>query len=147
MLFRSDVLRTCQLRWAIESAFSAMKARGLNLEATHMTAPERISRLFGLLCIALAWMTRIGAQRTETCAPRQDKRGRAVVSVTRIGWQILSQAARWGGEVFWDCLRLLRMPFSTASTSVPEVSGAEGLARTFEDASRSRLPAKPIQAP
>ncbi|BBN97071.1 IS4 family transposase [Deinococcus grandis] len=113
-----DVLRTYQLRWAIESAFSAMKARGLNLEATHMTAPERISRLFGLLCIALAWMTRIGAQRTETCTPRQDKRGRAVVSVTRIGWQILSQAARWGGEVFCDCLRLLGMPFPTASTSV-----------------------------
>ena len=113
-----DVLRTYQLRWAIESAFSAMKARGLNLEATHMTAPERISRLFGLLCIALAWMTRIGAQRTETCTPRQDKRGRAVVSVTRIGWQNLSQAARWGGEVFCDCLRLLGMPFPTASTSV-----------------------------
>ncbi|GGN45462.1 hypothetical protein GCM10010842_34990 [Deinococcus daejeonensis] len=74
-----------------------------------MTAPERISRLFRLLCIALAWMTRIGAQRTETHAPRQDKRGRAVVSVTRIGWQILRQAARWGGEVFCDCLQLLGM--------------------------------------
>ncbi|MDR6221526.1 hypothetical protein J2Y00_005163 [Deinococcus soli (ex Cha et al. 2016)] len=83
-----------------------------------MTVPERISRLFGLLCIALAWMTRIGEQRTEIHAPRQDKRGRAVVSVTRIGWQILSQAARWGGDDFWDCLRLLEMPCLTASTSV-----------------------------
>ncbi|GGL18102.1 hypothetical protein GCM10010844_41180 [Deinococcus radiotolerans] len=30
-----DVLRTYQLRSAIESAFSALKARGLNFEATH----------------------------------------------------------------------------------------------------------------
>lgn len=36
------------------------------LEATHLTTPKRISRLFGLLCIALAWMTRIGTQRTGT---------------------------------------------------------------------------------
>lgn len=115
-----DVLRTYRLRWAIESAFSALKSRGLNLEATHMTAPERISRLFGLLCIALAWMTRIGAQRTATHAPRRDNRGRAVVSQTRIGWQILSQAARWGGDDFWNCLRLLGMPFPTASTSVSQ---------------------------
>ncbi|UBV45491.1 IS4 family transposase (plasmid) [Deinococcus taeanensis] len=113
-----DVLNTYRLRWAIESAFSALKSRGLNLEATHMTAPERISRLFGLLCIALAWMTRVGAQRGATQSPRRDKRGRAVVSVTRIGWQILTQAARWGGDNFWDCLRLLGMPFPTASTSV-----------------------------
>nr|WP_043804877.1 transposase [Deinococcus gobiensis] len=113
-----DVLNTYRLRWAIESAFSSLKSRGLNLEATHMTAPARISRLFGRLCLALAWMTRVGAQRTATHAPRRDKRGQAVVSVTRIGWQILTQAARWGGDDFWDCLRLLGMPFPTASTSV-----------------------------
>ncbi len=61
-----DVLRTYRLRWAIESAFSSLKSRGLNLEATHMTAPERISWLFGLLCIVLAWMTRVGAERGAT---------------------------------------------------------------------------------
>lgn len=83
-----------------------------------MTAPARISRLSELLCIALAWMTRVGAQRTEPRAPRRDKRGRAVVSQARIGWQILSQAARWDGDDCWDCLRLLGLPFSTASTSV-----------------------------
>nr|WP_043804837.1 transposase [Deinococcus gobiensis] len=113
-----DVLNTYRLRWAIESACSSLKSRGPNLEATHMTAPARISRLFGRLCIALAWMTRVGAQRTATHAPRLNNRGRAVVSVTRIGWQILTQAARWGGDDFWDCLRLLGMPFPTASTSV-----------------------------
>ena len=112
-----DVLNTYRLRWGIESAFSSLKSRRLNLEATHMTAPERISRLFGMLCIALAWMARVGRQQVETQPPRQDNHGRAVVSQIRIGWQILSQAARWGGEVFWDCLELLGRPFPATSTS------------------------------
>ncbi|GGL87985.1 hypothetical protein GCM10010840_27560 [Deinococcus aerolatus] len=60
------------------------------MKATHMTAPERISRLFGLLCIALAW----GVQQAQDQPPRQDTRGRAVVSLVRIGWQVLGQAAR-----------------------------------------------------
>ena len=68
-----DVLRTYRLRWAIESAFSSLKSRGLNLEATHMTAPERISRLFGLLCIVLAWMTRVGAERGAIHRPQDRK--------------------------------------------------------------------------
>lgn len=54
-----------------------------------------MSRLFGLLCLALAWMTRIGAQRTETYSPQRDNRGQRVVSHTRIGWQVLSQVVRW----------------------------------------------------
>ena len=113
-----DVLNTYRLRWGIESTFSALKSRGLNLEATHMTAPERISRLFGLLCLALAWMARVGVQQVQNQPPRRDKRGRAVVSQVRIGWQMLGQAARWGGEIFWDCLQLFRMPFPAISTSI-----------------------------
>ena len=113
-----DVLNTYRLRWGIESAFSSLKSRGLNLEATHMTAPERISRLFGLLCIALAWMARVRRQQIETRPPRQDNRGRAVLSQVRIGWQVLSQAVRWRGAVFGDCLQLLARPFPPASTSI-----------------------------
>lgn len=112
-----DVLKTYRLRWGIESAFSSLKGRGLNLEATHMTAPDRISRLFGLLCLALAWMARVGAQTVLQHAARQDNRGGAVVSQVRIGWQVLGQAARWGGEAFWVCLELLRTPFPTTHTS------------------------------
>ena len=83
-----------------------------------MTAPDRISRLFGLLCLALAWMARVGAQTVLQHAARQDNRGRAVVSQVRIGWQVLGQAVRWGGEAFWDCLELLSTPFPLAHTSI-----------------------------
>lgn len=42
-----------------------MKMRGLNLEQTRMTQPARLSQLFGLLSLALAWMVRIGDRRAE----------------------------------------------------------------------------------
>nr|WP_189012017.1 transposase [Deinococcus malanensis] len=111
-----DVLETFRRRWGIESAFSSLKARGLDLEATHMTAPDRIARLFGLLCVALAWMARVGAQTVQQSPSRRDNRGRAVVSQVRIGWQVLSQAVRWGGEAFWDCFELLSTPFPPTHT-------------------------------
>ncbi|WP_428194488.1 IS4 family transposase [Deinococcus saxicola] len=113
-----DVLTTYRLRWGIESAFSALKTRGLNLEATHMTAADRISRLFGLLCIALAWMTRVGAEDQQERPPRRDNRGRLVFSLARQGWMQLSQAVRWGLDTVWTYLQLLRTPFPATATSV-----------------------------
>ena len=53
-----NTLLAYQKRWGVECTFSAMKSRGLGLEATHVTVPDRLSRLFGLLCIVLAWMVR-----------------------------------------------------------------------------------------
>ena len=60
-----DTLTIYRQRWAIETTFSAMKSRGLNLEQTHMTNPERVGNLFGLLTLALTWMLRVGEWRTE----------------------------------------------------------------------------------
>jgi len=90
----------------IESAFSSLKSRGLNLKATHMTAPDRISRWFGLLCVALAWLTRVGAHTVQESPPRQNHRGRVS--------QVLSQAVRWGGKACWVCVELLITPVPTA---------------------------------
>jgi len=114
-----DVLRTYRLRWGIESSFSALKSRGLNLESTHMTGADRISRLFGLLCIALAWMARVGAAHQQEDTPRRDNRGRPVRSQVRTGWTALSQVVRWGLDSFWSYLQLLSMPFPATETSVP----------------------------
>lgn len=80
-----DVLKTYRLRGRLESAFSALKLRGLNLEATHMTDANRISRLFGLLCIVLAWMVRVGAQEQGQTPVRSDNRGWPIRSQVRTG--------------------------------------------------------------
>ncbi|WP_019011643.1 IS4 family transposase [Deinococcus aquatilis] len=114
-----DVLKTYRLRWRIESAFSALKLRGLNLEATHMTDADRISRLFGLLCIVLAWMVRVGAQEQGQTPVRSDNRGRPIRSQVRTGWMALSEAVRWGRDGFWSYLQLLNTPFLPTGTLIP----------------------------
>jgi hypothetical protein len=67
-----DTLFTYKKRWGVECTFSAMKARGLGLEDTHMTAPDRFSRLYGLLCIVLGWMVRVGEAAQDSDPPTLD---------------------------------------------------------------------------
>ncbi|WP_407571991.1 transposase [Deinococcus altitudinis] len=105
-----DTLQTYQKHWGIECSFSVMKSRGLGLEATHMTAPDRLSRLFGLLCIALAWMVRVGDAQ-QHLVPPPDNRGRLAKSKARTGWMLLSQAVRWGLDAFWTYFELLKTSF------------------------------------
>ena len=88
-----------------------MKARGLGLEDTHMTAHDRLSRLFGLLCIVLAWMVRVGEAAQELDPATLDNRGRKARSTARTGWTLLSQAVRWGLDAFWTYLDLLKTAF------------------------------------
>lgn len=47
-------------RWEIETLFAALKKRGFRFEDTHLTEPERISRLIALLAIAFAWAYHTG---------------------------------------------------------------------------------------
>lgn len=48
------------LRWSIELLFGALKSRGFHFEDTHLTDPERLSRLLALLTLATAWAVRTG---------------------------------------------------------------------------------------
>ena len=59
-----DTLFTYKKRWEVECTFCVIRVCGLGLEGTHRTAPDRLSRLFGLLCIALARMIRGGKRCT-----------------------------------------------------------------------------------
>jgi hypothetical protein len=106
-----DTLTTYQLRWGIECTFSAMKMRGLNLEQTHMIQPERLSRLFGLLSLALAWMARVGEWRVEQQSIPIKKHGRPAWSRASYGRELLSAALRWGKTTFHTYLELLKSPF------------------------------------
>lgn len=40
--------------WKVETLFAVLKSRGLDLEATPFTDPDRIRRLIGLLAVAFA---------------------------------------------------------------------------------------------
>lgn len=87
-------LTTYRLRWGIECTFAAMKTRGLNLEQTHMTQPDHLSPLFGLLSLVLAWMVRIGVERAEQQPVPSKKHGRPAMSRARDGCEALGRARR-----------------------------------------------------
>jgi|TARA_B100001964_G_C14119015_1_gene547439 hypothetical protein len=47
-------------RWEIENMFRAFKTSGFNLESTHVTHPERLSQLIGILAIAFCFAYKAG---------------------------------------------------------------------------------------
>ena len=47
-------------RWEIENMFRAFKTSGFNLESTHVTHPERLSQLIGVLALAFCFAYKAG---------------------------------------------------------------------------------------
>ena len=58
-------------RWEIETLFAALKSRGFDLEETHLTEPDRIRKLLGVLALTYSWTRLIGIdRRRREGAPR-----------------------------------------------------------------------------
>ena len=73
-------------RWEIETMFAALKSRGYRLEETHLTAPDRVRRLIGLLGLAFAWTSVVGEnQASREGPPREKSHGRRQRSLFRYG--------------------------------------------------------------
>ncbi|GAK58854.1 transposase [Candidatus Vecturithrix granuli] len=73
----------------IETLFGCLKSRGFNFEETHLTKPERISKLLGLLTLALSWCLRIGEWRHGQKSISIKKHGRRAKSLFRYGFDQL----------------------------------------------------------
>jgi hypothetical protein len=106
-------------RWEIETLFAALKSRGFKLEKTHLTAPERIERLMGLLALAFAW-TRLVGQKRVWCqgGPPVKSHGRPERSLFRYGldWlQSILTTPEPQRQAFFACLQGLRSPTSFLS--------------------------------
>ena len=69
--------------------FGCLKSRGFNLEATHVTIAERLSRRLGLLALAFVWSWRVGEPRAQRAPTALKKHGRLAVSVFRRGLDAL----------------------------------------------------------
>lgn len=76
-------------RWGIETLFQSLKGRGFDLEATHVTKPERLSRLLGLLAIGFVWCFRVGEQAVPAEKVLVKSHGRRARSVFRSGLDVL----------------------------------------------------------
>ena len=101
-------------RWEVETLFAALKSRGFDLEATHLTAPDRIRRLIGLLAVAFAWSHLVGEKRAETQGPPPRKaHGRRSRSLFRYGLDRLQgtlTTLEQQREAFEACPKALRSP-------------------------------------
>lgn len=76
-------------RWGIETLFGIFKSRGFNLEDTHLTDSERLSRLFALLTIALCWAYRTGQWLSKAQPIVIKTHGRKAKSIFRYGFDHL----------------------------------------------------------
>lgn len=76
-------------RWEIETLFGALKTRGFCLEQTHMTDPERLSKLVALLALAFCWCHKIGEWLHQQKPLKLKKHGRKPKSIFRRGFDHL----------------------------------------------------------
>jgi hypothetical protein len=80
-------------RWGIETLFSGLKTRGFCLEETHITHPDRLSCLVGVLSIAYCWAFSVGLWLSEAEPLHPKKHGRPPRSCLRRGLDLLRPVA------------------------------------------------------
>ena len=81
-----DALATYARRWEIETLFSALKTRSFNLEDSHMTKPERISKLLAVLATAFCWAHKVGDWFHQAKPIRLKSHTRPAKSIVRYGF-------------------------------------------------------------
>lgn len=72
-------------RWQLESAFKALKSSGFNIEDTHLTDIERVSKLLSLVLIAFAWAYKAGIYLDKLKPIKILKHGRRAKSLFKYG--------------------------------------------------------------
>ena len=86
-----QVLALYGQRWAIETTFACLKSRGFNLEDTHLTKPQRLHLLLGLLAWTLLWALLVGEKLQQRKPIATKKHGRKTISLFRRGLDQLTQ--------------------------------------------------------
>ncbi|WP_251979408.1 IS4 family transposase [Salinibacter ruber] len=101
-------------RWDIETLFAALKSRGFDLEATHLTEPDRIRKLLGVLALTYSWTRIIGLDRKRREGPpRECANGYPEKSLFRYGLdQLRELLVNWYRmqEELNRCIQVLTAP-------------------------------------
>lgn len=104
-----EICRYYKKRFQIETLFSDQKSRGFHIHKSHLSSPQRISRLLVAACLAYIWMIYLGMYvvqnefRTLIDQPhRQDK------SIFRLGIDWLKYCLK-RGRPFPVCFYLFEM--------------------------------------
>ncbi|MBB6053973.1 hypothetical protein HNQ39_005820 [Armatimonas rosea] len=80
-------------RWGIETLFGSLKSRGFDLEATHVSAPDRLARLVALVALAYTWAAVSGIWLFSPIQLKLKKHGRLPISRFRLGLDWLQPLA------------------------------------------------------
>lgn len=84
-----QALNDYRKRWAIECLFGDAKTRGLNLEDTHITNPEKLASLIVVVMLAITWAYRCATQTMGMKAIPRKSHSRREKSWFRIGLDAL----------------------------------------------------------
>jgi hypothetical protein len=88
----SKGLKVYGLRWGIETLFGNTKSRGFDFEITHVTHPEKLSLLLGVMSLAIFWALQAGTWLEQHCKTlKLKKHGRLELSRFRYGLDKLRQ--------------------------------------------------------
>lgn len=85
------ILADYKKRWEIETLFKALKSQGFDFEQTHLSDPQRISKLVALLAIAFLWAHLTGEWLNEQKPIPIKSHGRRAISVFRYGLDYLRE--------------------------------------------------------
>ena len=88
----AEVFDQYRIRWEIETLFSAVKKRGFDLEATHLTDPQRLSNLFFVVSIAFVWAYRQGDFIVKNKPVKLKNHGYPQHSIVRHGLDVVTKA-------------------------------------------------------
>src|SRR6266699_5414787 len=93
--FRLDTEGACRLyakRFRIETFFSDQKSRGFHLHKSHLSDPQRLSRLLMAACLAYIWMVYLGSVCVkEGWTSIIHRRHRCDLSLFQLGLRLLEQ--------------------------------------------------------
>ncbi|UQN08326.1 transposase [Deinococcus sp. QL22] len=81
-----NVWDTCVLyraRWSVECTFASLKVRGVDVERTGITRPERLERLFGLVILAWVSCLRVSVWIHTQLKVKVKAQGRAALGLVR----------------------------------------------------------------
>ncbi len=109
-----SVFELYRQRWDIETLFAALKLRGFDLEATHLTEPDRIRKLLGVLALTYSWTLTSGLDRKRREGPpRECANGYPERSLFRYGLDRLRELlVNWYRmrEELNRCIQILTAP-------------------------------------
>ncbi len=72
-------------RWAIECLFGDAKTRGLNLDDTRLTRPQKLNLLLGIVALAMAWVSKTASRLIRAAKMLRKKHGYYAKSWFRVG--------------------------------------------------------------